>query len=116
MYSSTFTFAIKQFDDEFHRLDQAIAEVAKSIKGYIGEETWENPAMGLISNIYYWETLDALHELMQHPTHKEAKAQQSLWLNGYRVIVSEVIHTYGDNKLIDPIHVPSAPTHLTDSN
>jgi hypothetical protein len=39
MYSSTFIFAKKQFDDAFHRLDQMIAEIAKEIPGYLGEET-----------------------------------------------------------------------------
>ena len=43
MYASTFIFAKKQFDDEFHRLDQAIIEIARNIKGYVGEENWENP-------------------------------------------------------------------------
>ena len=55
MYSSTFTFATKQFDDEFHRLDAAIAEAAKGINGYLGEESWENTTTGLVSNVYYWE-------------------------------------------------------------
>ena len=36
MYSSTFIFAKNQFDNEFYRLDQAIAEAAKEIPGYIG--------------------------------------------------------------------------------
>ena len=31
MYSATFTFAKGEYDDEFHRLDRAIAEVAKAI-------------------------------------------------------------------------------------
>ena len=103
MYSSTFIFAKKQFDDEFHRLDQAIVEIARNIKGYVGEESWENTETGLVSNIYYWESLEALHELMQHPTHKQTKASQSLWLNGYRVIISEIIHTYGDDLFPHPI-------------
>jgi NADH:ubiquinone oxidoreductase subunit F (NADH-binding) len=38
MYSSTFIFAKKQYDEEFYRLDQAIAEAAKEIPGYLGEE------------------------------------------------------------------------------
>ena len=36
MYSATFIFAKKQFDDEFHRLDQTIAAAAKSLPGYLG--------------------------------------------------------------------------------
>jgi len=99
LYSSTFIFAKKQFDDEFHRLDQAIAEAAKDIPGYLGEEAWENPASGLISNVYYWESLTALQTLMQHPTHLAAKAAQANWLDGYQVIISQVLRTYGDGKL-----------------
>lgn len=114
MYASTFIFAKKQFDDEFHRLDQAIIEIARNIKGYIGEENWENPKTGLISNVYYWESLEALHELMQHPTHKQAKASQNLWLNGYRVIISEVIHTYGDDQFPHPTATQHTPPTTDD--
>jgi heme-degrading monooxygenase HmoA len=103
MYSSTFIFATKQFDDAFHRLDQSIAAAAKPIPGYLGEEAWENASTGLTSNVYYWESLEALQMLMQHPAHLEAKAAQSNWLNGYRVVIAEVIRTYGDGALSHPI-------------
>lgn len=99
MFSSTFIFAKKQYDEEFYRLDQAIAEAAKEIPGYLGEEVWENTSTGLISNVYYWESLEALQALIKHPKHLEAKAGQENWLNGYQVIISEVIKTYGDAKL-----------------
>jgi heme-degrading monooxygenase HmoA len=102
MYSSTFIFAKGEYDAEFHRLDQAIAEAAKSIPGYLGEESWENSATGLISNVYYWESMEALRALMQHPRHLEAKAQQEKWLNGYQVIVAQVVKVYGDGKLAHP--------------
>ena len=39
MYTSTFTFLKGEFDDEFHALDNVIAQLAKSIPGYLGEET-----------------------------------------------------------------------------
>ena len=99
MYSSTFIFATKQFDDAFHRLDQEIAAMAKSIPGYLGEETWGNEDTGLVCNVYYWESLEALQRLVQHPRHIEAKAAQDNWLAGYQVIISQVIRTYGDSKL-----------------
>jgi heme-degrading monooxygenase HmoA len=102
MYSSTFIFAKKQFDDEFHRLDHAIAVAAKSIPGYLGEESWENPSIGLVSNVYYWDSLESLQTLIDHPNHIEAKAAQSRWLDGYQVIVSEVVRIYGDSKLSHP--------------
>lgn len=94
MYTATFTFAKHQFDDAFHALDAVIARVAKSIPGYLGEEAWENPPSGLVSTVYYWESMDALQQLMKHPAHIEAKARQGEW----------------------PLHTPTrltAPTHIT---
>ncbi|MFT4100794.1 MAG: antibiotic biosynthesis monooxygenase [Burkholderiaceae bacterium] len=99
MFSSTFIFAKRQFDDEFHRLDAAIAEAARSIPGYVGEESWENDRTGLVSNVYYWESMEALQALMTHPKHLEAKSKQARWLDGYRVVIAQVIRTYGDAKL-----------------
>ncbi|NML18264.1 antibiotic biosynthesis monooxygenase family protein [Azohydromonas caseinilytica] len=102
MYTSTFIFAKGDDDDEFHRLDAAIADAAKSIPGYLGEESWENPATGLISNVYYWDSLEALQALMQLPSHLEAKARQDKWLNGYQVVVAQVLRAYGDGKVPHP--------------
>ena len=99
MYTATFIFAKGTFDDAFHRLDQEIAEMAKSIPGYLGEESWENATTGLVSNVYYWESLEALQQLMSHPKHLEAKARQGDWLAGYQVVIAEVLRMYGDNKL-----------------
>ena len=99
MYSSTFIFATKHFDDAFHRLDEAIATAALSIDGYLGEESWEDTGKGLVSNVYYWQSLEALQALMQHPAHLKAKAAQAQWLNGYQVVIAQVLRTYGDDKL-----------------
>lgn len=103
MYTATFTFAKGDYDDEFHTLDQAIADVAKSIPGYLGEETWENPSRGLISTVYYWQTLDALQQLIQHPKHIEAKQKQARWIEGYQVVVAEVLRSYGDSRIAHPL-------------
>jgi heme-degrading monooxygenase HmoA len=103
MYTATFIFSKKQYDDEFHRLDQLIAEAARDTPGYLGEESWENPATGMVSNVYYWASLEALQALITHPRHQEAKAKQANWLDGYQVIISEVLKTYGDAKLPLPV-------------
>lgn len=100
MYSSTFIYATKQFEDTFHRLDEAIATAARSIEGYLGEESWEDTGKGLVSNVYYWRSLESLQVLMQHPAHLQAKAAQAQWLNGYQVVIAQVLRTYGDNRLI----------------
>ena len=60
MFTSTFTFAAGNYDDGFHALDARIADMARAVLGYRGEETWENPATGLISNVYYWD-LSLIH-------------------------------------------------------
>lgn len=99
MYSSTFIFAKGEWDDEFYRLDEEIAKAAKATPGYLGEESWENTTTGLVSNVYYWESLEALQQLMRHPSHLEAKAKQASWLAGYQVVISKVLRTYGDSKL-----------------
>lgn len=96
MYSSTFIFAKKQFDDDFHRLDQAIAAAARAIPGYLGEESWEDTARGLVCNVYYWESMDALEQLIRHPEHLRAKAGQARWLDGYRVEIAQVLRRYGE--------------------
>ncbi|KWN63758.1 antibiotic biosynthesis monooxygenase [Burkholderia ubonensis] len=102
MYASTFIFRAGQYDDEFHRLDRQIADIARAIPGYLGEETWECADAGLIQNVYYWESEEALQQLIRHPAHLEAKAKQARWLDGYRVVISKVIREYGDGNLATP--------------
>lgn len=99
MHSATFIFDTRQFDDEFHRLDAIIAAAAKETEGYIGEEAWEDPKTGRVSNVYYWESDAGLKQLMSHPAHLQAKARYSEWLTGYRVVISQVLRTYGDGRL-----------------
>ena len=103
MYTATFTFAPGEYDDEFHRLDQTIAEAARAIPGYLGEEAWENPASGLVSNVYYWQTLEALQQLMDHPVHRDAKTRQARWLKGYHVVVAQVLRSHGDGGIAHPL-------------
>jgi len=115
MYSSTFIFAKRGFDDEFHALDQVIAEAAKTVPGYLGEESWENPSTGLISNVYYWESLEALQRLIDDPCHRTAKAAQARWLDGYQIVISQVIRSYGDARLNHPAAAALAPQPLGQS-
>ena len=103
MFTSTFTFAPGPFDDEFHRLDQAVAAIARSIDGFLGEEAWEDSSKGLVANVYYWETREALQQLMDHPLHIEAKRRQAQWLRGYHVVIAEVQGTYGDGGIAHPL-------------
>jgi heme-degrading monooxygenase HmoA len=100
VYSATFIFAKRHFDAAFHALDQQIATMARSLPGYLGEESWENPQTGLVSNVYYWTSLEALQALMTHPLHQEAKRRQAEWLAGYKVVIAQVLRTYEDGRLL----------------
>jgi len=103
MYTATFTFAKREFDEEFHTVDNEIARIAKSIPGYLGEENWENASTGLISTVYYWTTLEALDALVNHPLHIKAKQRQAQWLNGYQVVVAQVLGAYGEGQIEHPL-------------
>ncbi len=102
MYTSTFTFKKKPYDQVFYQLDEQIAQLARAIPGYLGEETWDNAETGQISNVYYWDSLEALQSLINNPVHQQAKAAQAQWLDGYQVIVAQVLRSYGDGRLDHP--------------
>lgn len=110
MYSATFTFAKGEYDDEFLQRDQAIADVARSIPGYLGEEAWENPGTGLISTVYYWDSLDALQRLVDDPRHLAAKQLQGRWLKGYHITIAQVLRSYGDGGIAHPL-AGRSPNH-----
>ena len=103
MYTSTFMFAKRQYDAQFLALDEVIAEAARATPGYMGEESWENPATGYVSNVYYWASLESLRRLMDHPAHLAAKEQQARWLQGYQIVIAQVIRTYGDGAITHPL-------------
>jgi hypothetical protein len=47
--------------------------------------------------------MEALQQLMSHPAHREAKQAQARWLNGYQVVVAQVLSTYGDGGIAHPL-------------
>lgn len=113
-YSSTFIFRLGELDDEFHRLNDEIAERARRIPGFLGEEAWHNEDTGLYAEVYYWDSLDALRELMEMDTHRTAKQRHAEWLGPYRVVITEVMSVYGDPLLgleHRPAHDDPSPPH-----
>ncbi|GAB3251555.1 antibiotic biosynthesis monooxygenase [Chitinimonas naiadis] len=102
MYSATFIFDTRQFDEAFHALDGQIAAAARASTGYLGEDAWEDPKTGRIANVYYWSDEAGLRELMADPRHIEAKRRYGEWLQGYQVIISQVLRSYGDGSIAHP--------------
>jgi hypothetical protein len=103
IYCATFIFRKGEFTEEFHRLDAVIADYAKKTKGYLGEESYENNENGQIINLYYWNNLEGLKDLMQNGTHLNAKRQQAKWLKGYQVTISKILAAYNDQQISHPL-------------
>ena len=99
MYSAAFIFRPGRYDDEFHRLNALIEEAAKRNDGFLGSETWHAADGRTLNATYYWESLEALEAFSRDPNHLEAKKQYSRWYDGYHIVVSEVLRSYGDDTL-----------------
>lgn len=98
-YSSTFILEVDRLDDDFHRIDTEIAQRARLIPGFLGEEAWHNEETGLHSEVYYWADMDALRQLVAMDTHQLAKSRYGEWLGEYRVVIAEVQSIYGNPTL-----------------
>lgn len=99
MFTTTFIFEAKEYDDEFHRRNDTIAEQARVIPGFLGEEEWHNEDTGLHAEVYYWENRESMLQLIGMPEHREAKALHPRWIGEYRVVISEVETIYGNRHL-----------------
>jgi heme-degrading monooxygenase HmoA len=99
VYSAAFIFRPGDYDDEFHRLNRLIDAAARGTPGFLGAESWHSPDGKTINATYYWESLEALSEFSRNADHLEAKKQVSRWYDGYHVVISEVLKSYGDNSI-----------------
>lgn len=97
MYSAAFIYVAGDYDDEFHALNDKINEVAKSLPGFIGKETWESATDRKSNSTYYWKDEATLKEFSRHPRHLEAKRQYARWYEGYHIVIAKVIRSYGDD-------------------
>ena len=99
MYSAAFIFRPGTYDDEFHRLNKLIDEVAAGTEGYLGAESWFSKDGKTVNATYYWSSLESLRKFSHHPTHMEAKHQYSRWYDGYHIVISEILKSYGDGTI-----------------
>lgn len=100
MICCQFIFMPGQYDDEFHRLDGEIEAFARSLPGFDRVETWQSADGRTMNATYYFADRAALAELSSFPLHLEAKGKVARWYDGYRIVVSEVVATYGDGRLV----------------
>lgn len=102
MICCQFVFEPGIYDEDFHTLDDKIAEFAKSLPGFISNHTFYSDDKKISNAIYYFEDMEAVKQLARYPEHLSAKEQVNRWYNGYKIVVSEVTNQYGDGKLTYP--------------
>jgi heme-degrading monooxygenase HmoA len=101
MFSAQFIFKPGDYDEEFHRLDQSIDAYAATLPGFLGVERWVSVSEQSVRNsIYYFEDMETITKFARFADHREAKKNVHRWYRGYRVVISEVKHGYGDGNLI----------------
>lgn len=93
MYTATFMIRVKAYDADFYALNEAIIAIAEANPGYIDRESWTDGERNVV--ILYWKTLEDLQAFAQHPKHLEAKRQYHRWYASYRVLIAEVLRSYG---------------------
>jgi len=99
MFSAAFIFKPGTYDGEFQRLNGLIDEAANATDGYLGAEILHSADGKTLNATYYWESLEALRSFSKNPHHLEAKKQYGRWYDGYHIVVSEVIRSYGDETI-----------------
>jgi heme-degrading monooxygenase HmoA len=100
MYCASFIWEPGTYDAEFHRLNELIGRVARSFDGFLGSESWHSADGSRRCATYYWSDLKTLEAFSIHPTHQEAKRQYSRWYKGYQIVISEIVRSYGDGRLL----------------
>ena len=95
MISAAFIWEPGTYDSEFNELNALIEEVAVTTPGFLGVENWSSDDGKRKNATYYWTNLESLKALSIHPKYIEAKARYAQWYNGYQVVISEVVRSYG---------------------
>ncbi len=96
MYIAAFIYQPGEIDDEFRRLSAMIDEVAASLPGFVGAESWRSPDGRMANASYYWQDEESLMAFASASKHLDAKRQFRKWYRGYHVVISKVERAYGD--------------------
>jgi len=102
MICCQFVFEPGSYDDEFHNLDNEIAEFAKSLPGFVNNHTFYSEDKKFSNAIYFFKDMESVQQLARYPQHLTAKSQVERWYKGYKIVISEVTSEYGDGKLTYP--------------
>ena len=99
MIAAQFIFQPGTYDAEFHELDAKIEEAAAANPGFLGTDKWYSKDGTRTNSIYYFESMADLTKLGRVTEHRDAKGKVSRWYDGFQVVVTEVIASYGDGSI-----------------
>ena len=102
MISCQFVFEPGEYDDEFHTLDTQIEQYAQSLPGYVSVHRWVSIDGKIKNSNYFFEDLNSVKPLSQYPAHLTAKKEYARWYKGYKILITEVLHGYGDGNIEYP--------------
>lgn len=99
MIAAQFIFQPGVYDDEFHTLDKAIDEAANALPGFLGVDRWFSHDGKRTNSVYYFTEMADVTALARVPEHRDAKGKVTRWYEGYQVVITEVIASYGDGNI-----------------
>jgi heme-degrading monooxygenase HmoA len=109
MHSLSFHFRPGTYDEDFHRLDAQIQQIAEATPGYLGTEMWVSEDGVRRNAVYYWADLAHLKDFSRSAQHLRAKREYARWYDGYQVVVAEISAAYGDGRYEHVTEVLTGP-------
>ncbi|MFH1600277.1 MAG: DUF4188 domain-containing protein [Pseudomonadota bacterium] len=99
MYIAAFHWLPGHYDEQFHRLNAEIDAVSRANPGFIGVESWQSADGARRCATYYWRDLESLQAFSVAPAHLVAKREYARWYDGYQIVISQVVRSYGDQRM-----------------
>lgn len=95
MYCCSFVFTPGEYDEEFHRLNNAIDTFCKRLEDFSHVDSWQSSDGRERNSMYFFKSKEAINKLANLKAHLQAKAGVDRWYQNYRVDVFELINSYG---------------------
>lgn len=99
MFIAAFHWLPGQYDEQFHELNARIDAVARANPGFVGAESWQGADGSRRCATYYWRDMASLQAFAHDPAHLEAKREYARWYDGYHIVISQVLRSYGDGRM-----------------
>lgn len=99
MICAQFIFIQTRYDEDFTKLDDDIEAYAQTLDGFLGSDRWDSRDGKMKSSTYYWQDEESLKVFSQYPSHLQAKKEYKNWYDGYQIIISQVVQSYGDGQI-----------------